>query len=138
MTFWQSLLHTLGFNRQPTLSFHMDSLTLLSLKDLAHRERRQPEELAADLFFMALEQRQVATQSLALWQSLTPREQEVAALVCLGFMNQTIASRLTISPETVKCHIANILRKFGVRHKSELCMALADWDFSAWEGENGD
>jgi len=46
------------------------------------------------------------------WQSLSPREQEVTALVCLGYTNGEIASKLKVSPTTIKSHVRNILPNF--------------------------
>ena len=67
------------------------------------------------------------------WQSLSPREQDVAALACLGYTNRQIGAFLSISPETVKTHLRNALVKFNLRTRSELHMLLKDWDFSAWD-----
>lgn len=51
---------------------------------------------------------------------LTPREREVAALVCEGLQYKEIAARLSISPQTVKNHIRNIFSKLNVRNRVEL------------------
>ncbi len=82
---------------------------------------------------MALVQRKTAEINLARWEALSPREQQVAALVCLGFTNRQIADHLVLSHETVKTHVRNVLYKFDLRSKAELRQALADWDFSAWQ-----
>lgn len=49
---------------------------------------------------------------------LTPREQEVASLVCEGLSNKEIAIDLRIGPATVKNHVHNILDKLGVRRRA--------------------
>jgi DNA-binding NarL/FixJ family response regulator len=49
--------------------------------------------------------------------SLTPREKEIAELVCQGFRNERIASHLSITCGTVKTHIRNIYRKIHVKNK---------------------
>jgi DNA-binding NarL/FixJ family response regulator len=46
------------------------------------------------------------------WRALTPREQDVAALACLGFTNREIAARLNIAPDIVKSRLQNVLRQF--------------------------
>ena len=66
------------------------------------------------------------------WQQLTPREQQVAALVCLNYTNHQIAARLSISPDTVKLHVHNLLAKFDLHRKADLRVALSDLDFSVW------
>jgi DNA-binding NarL/FixJ family response regulator len=103
-----------------------------SLQDLAEQENRPRTELAAELLSYALAQRDVAEANLQCWRSLSMREQQVTALLCLGFTSKQIAARLVISPETVKSHAQRALLKFGLRSRTELRQALADWDFSAW------
>jgi DNA-binding NarL/FixJ family response regulator len=48
---------------------------------------------------------------------LSERELEVLRLIVEGHDNAAIASALTISPHTVKNHVANILAKFGVANR---------------------
>lgn len=52
---------------------------------------------------------------------LTPRELEVLWMVSDRFTNAQIGRSLFISPNTVKNHVAAILRKLGVKRRSELC-----------------
>jgi len=54
--------------------------------------------------------------------NLTPRERQIAELVCEGLRNESIASRLHIKHGTVKTHIRNIYRKVQV--KSKIAMLL--------------
>jgi DNA-binding NarL/FixJ family response regulator len=51
---------------------------------------------------------------------LTPREQEVLALMEDGADNAEIASRLVISENTVKTHVSHILEKLGMHSRSDL------------------
>ena len=48
------------------------------------------------------------------WESLTPTEQRIAALVARGRSNPDIATELYLSRRTVQTHVSNILRKLGV------------------------
>ncbi|MFI7445923.1 response regulator [Nonomuraea sp. NPDC049714] len=48
---------------------------------------------------------------------LTPRELEVLRLLATGLTNAELADRLTISPTTVKTHVARILSKLGLRDR---------------------
>jgi DNA-binding NarL/FixJ family response regulator len=50
---------------------------------------------------------------------LTEREARIAALLAEGQSNREIASRLILSPETVKAHVARILRKLGAANRVE-------------------
>ena len=54
--------------------------------------------------------------------NLTPRERQVAELVCKGLRNGNIAKHLQIKPGTVKTHTRNIYRKVHV--KSKIAMLL--------------
>jgi DNA-binding CsgD family transcriptional regulator len=56
--------------------------------------------------------------------ALSDREREVLRLVVTGARNHEIAERLSISDNTVKFHVSNLLRKAGARSRSELA-ALA-------------
>lgn len=53
---------------------------------------------------------------------LTPRELQIADLVCRGLRNGHIARDLKIRPGTVKTHVRNIYRK--VKVKSKITMLL--------------
>jgi DNA-binding CsgD family transcriptional regulator len=50
---------------------------------------------------------------------LTPREQEVLALVAEGATNGQIAARLVITEDTAKSHVKRILRKLGAGNRVE-------------------
>jgi DNA-binding NarL/FixJ family response regulator len=51
---------------------------------------------------------------------LTPRELEVLWMVRERYTNRQVASSLSISPYTVKNHVAAILRKLGMTRRAEL------------------
>ncbi|MFZ5823599.1 MAG: response regulator [Bacillota bacterium] len=50
---------------------------------------------------------------------LTPREHDVLALLVQGASNREIAQQLFLSDKTVKQHVTKILRKLGVRSRSQ-------------------
>jgi two-component system, NarL family, response regulator LiaR len=50
---------------------------------------------------------------------LTPREQEVLALLASGRSNQDIAESLVVSVRTVKVHVSNILAKLSASNRTE-------------------
>ena len=128
MSFVQLIQRFLGLQ-----VIHLDQPTLNELQNLAEQENRPKEAVAADLLAFALVQRGAAETKLRRWQELSPREREVTALLCLYYTNSQIARRLSISTPTVKTHVRNILRKFGLIRRSDLRLVLAEWDFSAWD-----
>ena len=57
-------------------------------------------------------------------ESLTKREQEIAALIAEGLGNQQIGLRLFISENTVKKHVKSIYHKLGVSNRHQLMAEL--------------
>ncbi len=104
----------------------------LLLEDLALNERRPVAELQAELVSSALAERLASEQLLQTWNLLTPREQQVLALICLGGTTRQIAARLRLSPETVKTHVKSMLRKLSAHSRAELRVLFSGWDFSEW------
>jgi len=56
----------------------------------------------------------------ALFETLTPREREVLALVAAGLMNKQIAAELGLAEITVKLHRGHIKKKMGARSLADL------------------
>ncbi|MDR7384607.1 helix-turn-helix transcriptional regulator [Promicromonospora iranensis] len=54
--------------------------------------------------------------------ALTPREQQVLALVAEGLTNGQIAERLFISAKTASVQVSAILRKLGVASRTEAAL----------------
>ena len=53
---------------------------------------------------------------------LSPREDEIVALVSQGFKNKEMAEKMFISEQTVKNHLHNIFDKLGVSDRLELAL----------------
>lgn len=66
------------------------------------------------------------------WFSLSIREREVVALVCMGYGNNEIAAMLGVGYGTIQTHIQNIFRKFGLHSRGELRTALESWPAEEW------
>ena len=75
------------------------------------RSRRESENAAAKL--------------KSRFDSLTPREQEIMALVTAGLMNKQIAGEIGVSEITVKVHRGNVMRKMGAKSLADL-VRMAD------------
>ncbi|MDT7726475.1 MAG: hypothetical protein QOI21_3051 [Actinomycetota bacterium] len=56
---------------------------------------------------------------------LSPREREVARMLTEGRTNREIADGLFLSPRTVEQHVAKVLRKLGVRSRTEIARHLS-------------
>jgi FixJ family two-component response regulator len=61
----------------------------------------------------------------SLFESLTPREQEVMRLVTTGLMNKQVAAEMGVSEITVKVHRGNVMRKMQANSLVDL-VRMAD------------
>ena len=116
-------LHLIGKRPKPTPSprtFELSESLQVTLSKLAQHEGRPEQEFTSDLVAAGLKQYILREKLKPKWQSLTPREKDVARLIHKGLTNDQIAKRLSLSPETIKTHVANVLSKFGIKRKSEL------------------
>jgi FixJ family two-component response regulator len=70
------------------------------------------------------QKRRVDSQAVSslrgLYESLTPREREVMALVTAGLMNKQIAGELGVTEITVKIHRGHVMRKMAARSLADL------------------
>jgi len=67
----------------------------------------------------------LSTEALELIENkLTPKECEVTHLVLEGFTNDAIASKLQITPRTVKAHVSAIFTKLHVNDRVSLVLLL--------------
>ena len=53
---------------------------------------------------------------------MTPREIQIAQLVCQGLGNEEIANRLNIKQGSVKTHVRNLYRKLWVHNKISMLL----------------
>ncbi|TCK23018.1 helix-turn-helix transcriptional regulator [Pseudonocardia endophytica] len=59
------------------------------------------------------------------WDSLTPTERDVVALVATGRSNAEIGASLLVSPGTVRTHLRSVFAKLGVTSRTELAARAA-------------
>ena len=59
------------------------------------------------------------------WDSLTPTETKIAALVVEGLSNPQIAAGLFLSRRTVATHVSHILKKLDVRSRTDIAREAA-------------
>jgi FixJ family two-component response regulator len=81
----------------------LDAVTAAIERD---RNRRQDEK--------------IVSSARALFETLTPREREILALVAAGLMNKQIAAEIGIAEITVKIHRGHIKKKMGTRSLADL------------------
>jgi DNA-binding NarL/FixJ family response regulator len=72
---------------------------------------------------------------------LTPRQTDVLALLLQGNPNKLIARELGLSVETVKDHVAAVLRALNVSSRTQAVLAVSQMSqkyggFSTWRGSN--
>lgn len=116
--------------------FLQDEELIAVIKDVAQQQKRAEEEVMADFTKVGLNQFLAQHELQDRWASLSQREQQVVALICLGYRNYEIAQTLVIAPETVKTHLQRVFDKFHLRSSKELRLALKDWDFRDWWEHN--
>jgi DNA-binding NarL/FixJ family response regulator len=56
--------------------------------------------------------------------SLTERECQLIMLIGRGLPNKVIAYEMQISPNTVRAHIGNIMRKYKLCNRTQIAMIL--------------
>jgi len=88
------------------LKGHVHKELLETIRAVHAGKKRIPPEVAAELADHAVE------------DQLSPREIDVLRLIASGNANKLIADQLSISEETVKSHVTNILSKLGANDRT--------------------
>lgn len=95
-------------------------------RDLPLRELADVHQTGRDVHIDATGERVIAVVEPRRhpgFDDLTPRQQQVAAVVAAGYTNQQIAVALSISLGTVKDHVHSILDRTGFDTRSQLIAA---------------
>ena len=93
--------------------------------DFLTKPLRHQEMIHAVTRALAVDQKRRADEKAVsdlrlLYESLTPRERAVLALVTAGKMNKLIAEELGVSEITVKVHRSHLMRKMRTRSLADL------------------
>jgi DNA-binding CsgD family transcriptional regulator len=88
--------------------------------DAAARARAVADALDEALAELTVEQTISPETSSPMVDLLSPREQEVLALVADGCTNKAIAETLFVSPNTVKTHVTSLLHKLQADTRVQL------------------
>jgi FixJ family two-component response regulator len=91
----------------PTKPFRdQDMLDAVMVAIERDRKRREADKIVANL--------------QTHFETLTPREREILALVSSGLMNKQIAAELGVAEITVKIHRGHVMKKMGARSLADL------------------
>lgn len=127
---WQFLKRLrIDLQQKKTYPSILGEFPQLELTDSATQETRTQEQQVSDP--------QAVSQSnnplYQRWLYLAPRDQDIIALICLGYSNEQIAYKLSLTPITVRSYIyKNVFQKLGVHSKTEIRLLFFGWDFNAW------
>jgi FixJ family two-component response regulator len=87
---------------------HLEMLDAVTAALERDRKRRSEERSNAD--------------TRARYETLTPRERQIMALVAGGLMNKQIAGQIGITEMTVKIHRGNVMRKMEAKSLADLVL----------------
>ena len=125
---WQDL--TSWFRRRRIFAMDVDAYETLRL--VAEREQRSPQEVAEQLIRQASQEQTAQVFLPEYWGQLSPRQKQIIAHVCRGDTTPQIAAQLHIAQTTVKSHVEKAMLIFGVKSRVELRILLQPWDLSSF------
>ncbi len=86
----------------------------------ARRALRTMRELPMPGRAMQCERLMAAVEAASRHTVLTPRERQIASLVCEGLSNRQISDRLFLSERTVETHVSHVLGKLGGSTRTDI------------------
>jgi FixJ family two-component response regulator len=89
-------------------------------KPFRHQEMLDAVAMAIERDRKRRKDEQMISNAQALFETLTPRERDVLALVAAGRMNKQIAAEIGIAEITVKIHRGHVMKKMGTRSLADL------------------
>lgn len=132
-----SILHTLLYrigllSTSGPRTYKIPESLQVSISTLAQHEGRPEDELILDLVAAGLTKYSTDDKVWKQWESLTDREKEATAGVCLGYTNGQIAADMGITVAGVKFHLHNVYTKLKVKNRIGLRKKFTGWDFTGW------
>jgi DNA-binding NarL/FixJ family response regulator len=92
-----------------------------SLRNILRGEQHCSMVVAGGLLRrISIASRGAAARSHAALPELTPREEQVIRLICIGLSNKEIARRLNIGLGTTKSHVHNLLAKLELERRGQV------------------
>ena len=89
-------------------------------KPFRHQEMLDAVAMAIERDREGRKDEKMISNAQALFETLTPRERDVLALVAAGRMNKQIAAEIGIAEITVKIHRGHVMKKMGTRSLADL------------------
>jgi len=133
MSILHRLLYRIGLRPTPgPRTYEINESLNVSLSTLAQHEGRPEHELILDIVAAGLTQYSTNDKVWKQWESLTDREKEATAGVCLGYTNGQIAADMGITEAGVKFHLRNVYAKLKVKNRVGLRKKFIGWDFTGW------
>jgi len=77
-------------------------------------------QLALERDMSRIESEKASSGLKSKFETLTPREQEIMALVASGLMNKQVAGKIGLSEITVKVHRGRVMQKMGAKTLADL------------------
>jgi FixJ family two-component response regulator len=77
-------------------------------------------QLALERDLSRIESEKAASGLKSKFETLTPREREIMALVASGLMNKQVAGKVGLSEITVKVHRGRVMQKMGAKTLADL------------------
>ena len=117
-----------GARPRQLVAGELESILSGLIDTLAHRTPTQPGDLPVS-FEIELDGIRclVLVEASGLPEgTLSPREDEIAKMVGLGYPNKTIAANLGISSWTVSTHLRRMFAKFGVSSRAALVASVLE------------
>jgi len=112
-----------GAGTAKAVLYHLDITPLVQVSD--DPDGPPPDTSRAALAPDALGTRAVTSAAEAI-RSLSDRRREVLALIGQGLDNDEIARTLSIAPNTVRVHVAAILKRLGLRSRSQAALLATE------------
>lgn len=107
-----------------------------AVRRAAEGEMLIPADQLANLLRMRQRRSAQQHQRGQLRESLTARERDVLAAMSEGLDNRAVAEKLTISYDTARTHVRNILQKLGARSKLEAVVIASEQALLAPGGDD--
>ena len=100
-----------------------------AINKLAEGEALIAQGEVIDLLRFAAQKRERDYGAVAALERLTPRERQVLEAVAEGLSDKEIALKLSVSHETVRTHMVNILGKLGVDSRLQALLMAVRYGF---------